>query len=260
MLSLKKEAKYAMSGHSKWSSIKHKKAATDAKRGKIFTKLIREITVAARSGGADLSGNPRLRTAVASAKAAQMPAVNIERGIKKGIGASDGAEFVEGMYEGYGPDGVAVILEVLTDNRNRTVADVRHTFSKNGGNLGETNCVQWMFDRVGQIFVEGEGATEEQLFEVAIEAGADDVSAEAEGFVVTTTVEALEHARQTLEEADYTLRSAEISFVPQNTVALEGAGAERALRLIDALEDLDDVQRVSANFEIDEEEYAKLSS
>lgn len=247
-----------MSGHSKWSSIKHKKAANDAKRGKIFTKLIREITVAARSGGGDPSGNPRLRTAIAAAKAAQMPATNIDRGIKKGIGATDGAEFVEATYEGYGPAGMAVILEVLTDNRNRTVADVRHTFSKNGGNLGETNCVQWMFDRVGQIFVEGEGATEDAVFEAVIEAGADDVSAEAEGFVVTTPVEALENARQAIEEAGFAIGTAEISLVPQNTVALEGADAAKAMRLIDALEDLDDVQRVSANFEIDEEELAKI--
>jgi YebC/PmpR family DNA-binding regulatory protein len=249
-----------MSGHSKWSSIKHKKAANDAKRGKIFTKLIREITVAARSGGGDPGGNPRLRTAIAAAKAAQMPAANIDRAIKKGTGESDGAEFVEVTYEGYGPAGMAVILETLTDNRNRTVADVRHTFSKNGGNLGETNCVQWMFDRVGQIFVDRAGAEEEQVFEAAIEAGADDVAAEEEGFLVTTPVDALEDARQALEAAGFTITSAEISLVPQNTVQLEGNDAARALRLIEALEDLDDVQRVSANFEIDDEELARLSA
>lgn len=249
-----------MSGHSKWSSIKHKKAANDAKRGKIFTKLIREITVAARSGGGDPDGNPRLRTAIAAAKAAQMPANNIDRGIKKGIGDTDGADFVEVTYEGYGPAGMAVILETLTDNRNRTVADVRHAFSKNGGNLGETNSVQWMFERVGQVLVEGEGTAEDALFEVAAEAGADDVSADGEGFLVTTPVGALEDVRSALEKGGFAIASAEISLVPQNTVELTGGDAARALRLIEALEDLDDVQRVSANFDIDEDELSQLSA
>jgi len=249
-----------MSGHSKWSSIKHKKAANDAKRGKIFTKLIREITVLARMGGGDPAGNPRLRTAIGAAKAAQMPATNIERAIKKGTGEGDGAEFVELTYEGYGAGGIAVILEALTDNKNRTVADVRHAFSKHGGNLGESNSVKWMFDRLGQVLLEASSDLEEKVFEVAVEAGADDVEAEDDGFLVTTPVDALEDVRAALEAAEFAIRSAEVALIAKNTVSLSGGDAAKALRLVEALDDLDDVQRVSANFDIDEDELSELSA
>jgi YebC/PmpR family DNA-binding regulatory protein len=249
-----------MSGHSKWSTIKHKKAAKDAKRGKIFTKLIKEITVSARLGGADPASNPRLRTAVAAAKAQSMPNDNIDRAIKKGVGGLDGDTYQEVTYEGYGPGGMAVILEGLTDNRNRTVADVRSLFSKHGGNLGESGSVRWMFDRVGQILVDGKGTTEEAVFEAALEAGASDVAADGEGYLVTTPFETLEDTRGKLEACGFTLVEAEITFVPQNTVRLEGADASKALRLLDALEDHDDVQRVSANFDIDDEELSRLSA
>jgi len=249
-----------MSGHSKWSSIKHKKAAKDAKRGKIFTKLIKEISVAARMGGADWSANPRLRTAIAAAKAQSMPNDNIDRAIKKGAGATDGEMYQEVTYEGYGPAGMAVILEALTDNRNRTVADLRNIFSKNGGNLGESNCVKWMFDRLGQVRLAGDGIAEDQVFEAALEAGASDVAPEEDGFVVTTTVETLEDARAKLEAAGFRVTAAEICLIPQTTVQLAGNDAARALRLLEALEDHDDVQRVSANFEIDDEELSRLSA
>lgn len=247
-----------MSGHSKWSSIKHKKAAKDAKRGKLFTKLIREITVAARQGGGDISGNPRLRTAVATARGQSMPSDNIERAIKKGTGELEGVDYTESVYEGYGPAGMAVILETLTDNKNRTVADVRHLFSKHGGNLGETNSVMWMFDRVGSIRLPSEGLEEDTVFEVAAEAGADDVQAEEEVFVVTTPVEALEDVRGALEGAGMEAESAELTYQPTNLVELEGKDAAKALKLIDGLEDHDDVQRVSTNIDISEEELAKL--
>jgi YebC/PmpR family DNA-binding regulatory protein len=249
-----------MSGHSKWSSIKHKKAAKDAKRGKLFTKLIKEITVAARMGGGDVSANPRLRTAVTTARGSSMPADNIDRAIKKGTGDLEGVDYVDVTYEGYGPGGMAVMLECLTDNRNRTVADVRHLFSKNGGNLGENGCVAWMFNRVGQIRVEGEGLTEDRVFEVAADAGAEDVRAEEGGFLVVTEPEVLEDARTALETAGITVAAAEVALEPQNFVELAGSDAAQALRLLDALEDHDDVQRVSANFDIDDEELSRLSA
>jgi YebC/PmpR family DNA-binding regulatory protein len=250
-----------MSGHSKWSSIKHKKGAADAKRGKLFTKLIREITTAARIGGGDINGNPRLRTAVAEAKAQSMPKDNIERAIKKGTGELEGAEeYVEVTYEGYGPGGMAVIVETLTENRNRTVADVRHLFSKFGGNLGETNSVQWMFERKGQVRVAAQGTNEEQVFEIAAEAGAEDVEAEDSSFLVSSAVENLESVRSALEAAGLTIESAEMAFVPNNTVSLSGSEAERALKLLDALEDNDDVQNVSANCDIDDDEMRRLSA
>jgi YebC/PmpR family DNA-binding regulatory protein len=249
-----------MSGHSKWSSIKHKKAAKDAKRGKLFTKLIKEITVAARMGGGDVSANPRLRTAVTTARGSSMPADNIDRAIKKGTGDLEGVDYVDVTYEGYGPGGMAVMLECLTDNRNRTVADVRHLFSKNGGNLGENGCVAWMFNRVGQIRVEGEGLTEDRVFEVAADAGAEDVRAEEGGFLVVTEPEVLEDARTALETAGITVAAAEVALEPQNFVELAGSDAAQALRLLDALDDHDDVQRVSANFDIDDEELSRLSA
>jgi YebC/PmpR family DNA-binding regulatory protein len=249
-----------MSGHSKWSSIKHKKAARDAKRGKLFTKLIKEITVAARMGGSDLNANPRLRTAVTTARANSMPADNIERAIKKGTGELEGVDYLETTYEGYGPGGFAMLVEVLTDNKNRTVADLRNILGKNGGNLGESGCVAWMFDEQGQIRISSKGITEERVFEVAAEAGASDVSTDDDVFVVTTPVEALESVRQALLDVGAEVETAELVKEPKSVVALTGGDAARALRLIDALEDHDDVQRVSANFEIDDEELGRLSA
>lgn len=249
-----------MSGHSKWSSIKHKKAANDSKRGKIFTKLIKEITIAAREGGPDPAGNPRLRTAIANAKGQSMPNDNIDRAIKKGSGQLEGETYEEIVYEGYGAGGMAIIVESLTDNKKRTVADVRHLFAKHGGNLGETNSVQWMFDRLGQIRVAGEATSEEKLFEAAVEAGADDVAADDDGFLVTTALESMEDVRGALEEAGFTIEQAELAYVAKNTVALAGADAAKALKLLDALEDHDDVQNVSANCDIDEEELSRLSA
>ncbi|HYB97983.1 MAG TPA: YebC/PmpR family DNA-binding transcriptional regulator [Candidatus Limnocylindrales bacterium] len=249
-----------MSGHSKWSTIKHKKAAKDAKRGKVFTKLIREITVAARMGGADASANPRLRTAIAAAKAQSMPNENIERAVKKGAGGLEG-DYQEATYEGYGPGGMAVMLEALTDNKNRTVADLRNVFQKHGGNLGEANCVRWMFERVGQIVVANASSVgEEHVFELALEAGATDIVGEDDALRITIPVDALEDARASLEAAGIAVDQAEITLVPQNTVRLAGADAAKAIKLIEALEDHDDVQRVSANFDIDEDELSRLSA
>src|SRR5262245_41027944 len=253
-----------MSGHSKWSTIKHKKAAKDAKRGKIFTKLIREITVATRMGNSgDPAFNPRLRTAILAAKAASMPNDNVDRAIKKGLGGSEGAIFEDVSYEGYGPGGVAIMVTVLTDNRNRTVADVRSTFQRHGGSLGESGCVSWMFARKGVIAVEaGEpsGLDEDRLMEVALEAGADDVQEQADSFEITTSPETFEAVREALEKLGARIASAEVALVPQNTVPVRGAEAQQCLRLLEALEDHDDVQSVAANADIDEETLAKLSA
>ena len=239
-----------MSGHSKWSSIKHKKAATDAKRGKIFTKLIKEITVSARMGGKDPDANPRLRTAIAAGKAANMPQDNIERAILKGAGELEGVTYDEVTYEGYGPGGVAVLIHVLTDNRNRTVAEIRHLFSKNGGNLGETGVVAWMFEMKGVILIDADRADEDRLMEIALEAGAEDLTKEDVYFELTTDPESFETVRDTLTEQDIPLSSAEQTMVPQNTVALDADKARQVLRLMEALEDQDDVQNVYANFDI----------
>ncbi len=249
-----------MSGHSKWSSIKHKKAAKDAKRGKLFTKLIKEITVATRHGGGDLSANPRLRTAVTTARGQSMPADNIERAIKKGTGELEGADYIEVTYEGYGPGGVAVMCECLTDNRNRTVAELRYLFSKNGGNLGENGCVAWMFEKQGQVRIDGRDTREDGVFEVAVEAGAEDVSADEDAFLVVTSPDSLEDVRAACEAAGLKVVSAEVVLEPQNFVELSGSDAAKTLRLIEALEDHDDVQTVSANFDIDEEELNRLSA
>jgi len=249
-----------MSGHSKWSSIKHKKGAADAKRGKLFTKLIKELTVAARMGGGDVNANPRLRTAVATARASSMPSDNIDRAIKKGTGELEGGEILDVTYEGYGPGGMAVMLECLTDNKNRTVADVRHLFSKHGGNLGENGCVAWMFDRVGHIRVAGDGVDEDSVFEVAAEAGATDVQAEDDIVLVVTDSDALEDVRAALEAAGMSIDAAEITLAPKSEVQLAGPDAARALKLLEVLEDHDDVQRVSANFDIDDEELSRLSA
>jgi YebC/PmpR family DNA-binding regulatory protein len=240
-----------MSGHSKWASIKHKKAATDAKRGRVFTKLIKEITVAARMGGGDIDGNPRLRTAVLAAKAQNMPQDNIKRAIKKGTGELPGQSYEEGSFEGYGPGGTAVLVEVFTDNRNRTVAEVRHAFAKHGGNLGETGCVNWMFEKKGVILVEQDKAEEEELMELALEAGADDMSQDEDNYEITTSPAAFEDVKKALEEKEIPIALAEVSMVPQTTVRLEGSDAKRMLRLMELLEDHDDIQNVAANFDID---------
>ncbi len=248
-----------MSGHSKWSSIKHKKAAKDAKRGKLFTKLIKEITVAARNGG-DPNGNPRLRTAVLAARASSMPNDTIERAIKKGSGEFEGQTLEESDYEGYGPGGLAVIARVLTDNRNRTVSEIRFLFSKHGGNLGESNSVAWMFDKRGVIHLDKAGLEEDRVMEVALDAGADDLTDAGEAFEVVTSPEKLEPVRAALEKAGMKIVSAEVTMVPKNTVHLTGAAAGSALKFLEALEDHDDVQNVSANLDVDPEELEKLSA
>jgi YebC/PmpR family DNA-binding regulatory protein len=248
-----------MSGHSKWSSIKHKKAAKDAKRGKLFTKLIKEISVAARNGG-DVNANPRLRTAVLTARAASLPNDTIERAIKKGSGQLEGQVLEEIDYEGYGPGGVAVMARVLTDNRNRTVSELRFLFSKHGGHLGEANSVAWMFQKRGVVHVDKTGVDEDRVMEVALEAGADDVSDAGESFEVVSSPESLEAVRSAVEGAGLTLTSAEVTMVPKSTVHLTGAPAAASLKLLEALEDHEDVQNVSANLDVDPAELEKLSA
>jgi YebC/PmpR family DNA-binding regulatory protein len=248
-----------MSGHSKWSSIKHKKAAKDAKRGKLFTKLIKEITVAARNGG-DVDANPRLRTAVLTARASSLPNDTIERAIKKGSGQLEGQVLEEIDYEGYGPGGVAVMARVLTDNRNRTVSELRFLFSKHGGHLGEANSVAWMFEKRGVVHVDKTGIDEDRVMELALEAGADDVSDAGETFEVISSPESLETVRTAIEGAGLRLTSAEVTMVPKSTVRLTGSPAASALKLLEALEDHDDVQNVSANLDVDPAELEKLSA
>jgi YebC/PmpR family DNA-binding regulatory protein len=249
-----------VSGHSKWSTIKRKKGAADAKRGKIFTKLIKEIMVAARMGGGDIDGNPRLRSAVNAAKSENMPKDNIDRAIKKGTGDVDGVVYDEILYEGYGPGGVAVLVETMTDNKNRTVADVRHFFAKNNGNLGESGCVAWMFDQRGVISVDAEGVDEEQLMELALEAGAEDVIADEESFEIHTAPEDFNAVVEQLEQSGIKMSEANISMVPKNTIEVtEEKVASNLLRLLESLEDHDDVQKVHANFDISEELMEKLS-
>jgi YebC/PmpR family DNA-binding regulatory protein len=249
-----------MSGHSKWSSIKHKKAAKDAKRGKIFTKMIKEITVAARMGGGDVNANPRLRTAVTTARAASMPSDNIERAIKKGTGELEGVNYEEINYEGYGPAGVAIMVSVLTDNRNRTVAEIRNIFEKNHGNLGAGGCVAWMFSKKGLITVEQSAAAEERVFDVALEGGADDIGDGGDVFEVTVAPEKLEDVKTALDKAGIPVASAEVAMVPQSTVTLRGREAEQTLKLLEVLEDHDDVQKVAANVDIPQEEVERLSA
>lgn len=249
-----------MSGHSKWSTIKRKKGAADAKRGKIFTRLIKEITVAARIGGGDPEGNPRLRSAIATAKSENMPKDNITRAIKKGTGEIAGEVYDEILYEGYGPGGVAVLVECLTDNRNRTVADVRHYFAKSNGNLGESGCVNWMFDKKGLIVVDRETISEEELMDMALEAGAEDVVEEESEFHILTAPDEFEDVRGALEEAGLKYVEASISMIPQNTVDVgEEKVAKSLLKLIENLEDHDDVQNVYANFDIDDDLMEQLS-
>lgn len=248
-----------MSGHSKWASIKHKKGALDAKRGKIFTKLIKEISVAARLGGGDPDGNPRLRTAILAAKADNMPKDNIDRAIKKGTGELEGVNYEEVIYEGYGTAGVAVILSVLTDNKNRTVAEIRSIFGKNGGNLGEAGCVGWMFHKKGQILVDAKSVDEEKLMSVALDAGAEDMRTGEGEFEITTSAENFEKVKKTIEENKIQTTFAEVTMVPQSNIRLTGQKAQQMLRLMEALEDHDDVQKVYANFDIPDEELAKVS-
>ena len=246
-----------MAGHSKWKQIKHYKAATDAKRGAQFTKLIREITMAAKIGGGDPAGNPRLRTAIDTAKAASMPKDNIERAIKKASGA-DGENYDEVRYEGYAPGGVAIIVEALTDNRNRTAGEVRSNFAKAGGALAETGAVSFMFDRVGLIVFDKAAATDDAMLEAAIEAGAEDVVSGPDGHEVITTMESLRDAQKALEATFGEPRKASIVWRPQNTIAVDDESGEKILRLVDALEENDDVQNVYANFEISDALIARL--
>jgi YebC/PmpR family DNA-binding regulatory protein len=243
-----------MSGHSKWATIKHKKAATDAKRGKVFTKIIRELTIAARTGGSDPDTNPRLRTAILTAKGENMPNDNIDRAIQRGAGTLEGETLDEVTFEGYGPGGVGVLVQVVTSNRNRIVSEVRHMFSKNGGNMAETGAVGWMFSRKGDIVVPKEAADEDKMMGLVLDAGAEDLKDEGEVWQVLTPPEAFEKVREALLAAKITPASAEIGFVPQNHVKLTGPQAAQMVRMMEVLEDHDDVQHVYANFDIDEKE------
>ncbi len=245
-----------MSGHSKWHSIKHKKGALDAKRGKLFTKLIKEITVAARSGGGDVNGNARLRKAIADAKAANMPNDTIERAARRGTGEEEGVHYEEITYEGYGPGGVALMVESMTDNRNRTVAEIRHIFSKNGGSFGESGSVGWIFQKKGYIVVDKASKPEEELFDLAIEAGAEDLRDDEDNFEIITSPENFETVVSAVKSAGIEPQVAEIEMVPQNYIKLEGQDARQMLKLMEALEDHDDVQKVSANFDISEADMA----
>ncbi len=249
-----------MSGHSKWANIKHKKGAADAKRGKIFTRLIKEITVAARMGGGDPDGNPRLRSAIVTARAENMPKDNITRAIKKGTGELEGEVYDEILYEGYGPGGVAVLVECMTDNRNRTVADIRHYFAKSGGNLGESGCVAYMFDKKGMMLVDKTTISEEALMELAIEAGADDVVEEDDYFQIVTAPEDFDAVRDELEEGGVSFVEASLTMVPQTTIEVtEEKPARALLKLLDNIEGHDDVQNVHANFDIDDDLMEQLS-
>jgi len=244
-----------MSGHSKWHTIKHKKGALDAKRGKVFTKLIKEITVAARTGGTgDLDANARLRKAVTDAKAQNMPNDTIDRAIKRGTGELEGVNYEEITYEGYGVGGVAMLVETMTDNRNRTVAELRHLFSKNGGNLGEAGSVAWMFDKKGLIIVDKETKSEDELFEIVTEAGADDMQDEGDVFEIYTSPENYDAVDAAIKAAGIEPQATELSQIPQNYIKLEGADAKQMLKLYDAIDDNEDVQKVYANFDIDESE------
>jgi YebC/PmpR family DNA-binding regulatory protein len=243
-----------MAGHSKWKQIKHYKAATDAKRGAQFTKLIREITMAAKLGGGDPAGNPRLRTAIEAAKGASMPKDNIERAVKKGTGELEGVEYTEITYEGYGPGGVAILIFSLTDNPNRTVAEVRHKLSRAGGNLGAANSVSWMFERKGLIYLDAGKYSEDAALEAALDAGAQDFAAEGEQYVVTTDPADMHTVKTALEANGFVAAEAEIASVPKNMVRVEGKTAESLVRLLEELEELDDVQKVAANCDLELEE------
>ena len=249
-----------MSGHSKWHSIRHKKGAVDAKRGKIFSRLIKELMVAARMGGGDPSANPRLRQAIASAKAENMPKDNIERAIKRGTGELDGVNYEECIYEGYAPGGVAVLVEIMTDNKNRAAADVRYIFSKGGGSLGEAGCVAWMFDKKGLIVFDQELVNEDEILEVALEAGADDVVASEDQFEVHTDLAAFESVKQAFDDQELRYAMAEVTMLPKNTVEIDDESlAVQVLKLMEAIEDSDDVQKVYANFDIPDKILQRIS-
>ena len=247
-----------MSGHSKWSTIKRKKGANDAKRGKLFTKLIRELTVASREGGGDEESNPRLRSATQNARAANMPQNTIERAVRRGTGDEPGALYEAGSYEGYGPGGVAVIVETLTDNKNRTVSEVRHAFAKHGGNLAEKGAVAWMFAQKGLIEVDGATVTEEDVMLAVMDAGGEDLQSADDVFEVLTPVESFDAVKRALDEAGIAYSQASLAWIAQNMLEVEGGDIEKILRLLEDLEDLDDVQQVYSNFDVQEEELAKL--
>ena len=249
-----------MSGHSKWASIKHKKAAVDARRGKVFTRLIREIQIAAREGGSDPDGNPRLRTAIAAAKSQSMPQENIKRAVLRGSGQMEGENFESVSFEGYGPAGVAVMVDVVTDNRNRTVSEIRHHFAKYGGNLGENGCVSWMFNKRSLIVVPKASTTEDNLLDLMLTAGADDLKDEGEHWSVISAPEAHHDVLQEIQRAGLPAESAEVTQIPQNSVKVEGKQAAAVLRMIEALEEQDDTQNVYANFDIDDAELEKLAN
>lgn len=249
-----------MAGHNKWSQIKRKKAVLDAKRGKLFTKMIREISVAAREGGGEPDFNPRLRLAVDTAKSANMPADNIERAIKRGTGELEGVTYEELTYEGYGPGGVALFIETTTDNQNRTVAEVRHILQKNGGNLGTTGSVAWQFDRMGQIFIDASATTEEAVFEAVLEAGAEDVATTEDEIVVTTGISEFHPTQEALKAAGIAFTSAELAMIPKNEVDVAGDDAAKLIKLLDLLDDHDDVSKVSSNANLDEAALAEAMS
>lgn len=248
-----------MAGHSKWKQIKHRKAAADAKRGQLFSKLIKEITIAARQGGGDPAGNPRLRAAIEAARAANMPAENIERAIKKGTGELEGVSYEEAVYEGYGPGGAAIMIQVTTDNLNRTVAELRHLFSRYGGNLGAPNSVAWLFEKKGQIYLDAERYDEDAALEAALEAGAEDLTRDGDQFIITTDPAALHAVLDALRSRGIEPRQSEIAMKPKSSVTVQGADAERLLKLMDALEEHDDVSNVFSNFDIDADTLAAVS-
>jgi YebC/PmpR family DNA-binding regulatory protein len=249
-----------MSGHSKWHSIKHKKAAADSKRGKIFTKIIRELSVAARAGGGDPDANARLRKAITDAKAVNMPADNIKRAIMKGTGQLEGASFEEIAYEGYGPGGVAIYVETLSDNKNRTVSELRHIFTKNGGRMGESGCVAWMFKRKGYIVIDKSKASEDQLLDIALSSGAEDLQDDGSNWEIFTPPDSYDAVVEALKKKSIDIDTSNLGYIPQNYIRLEGKQAQQLLRLMEELEDHDDVQHVWANFDIPEEEIASFSA
>jgi len=248
-----------MAGHSKWKQIKRKKAVTDQKRGAVFTRLIREITIAAKQGGGDPGGNARLRTAIDAAKAENMPLDNIERAVKKGTGELEGVTYEEVTYEGYGPGGAAILINATTDNANRTVAEIRNAFSRHGGNLGASNSVSWMFDRSGQIVLDATRTDEDAAMEVALDAGADDMVREGDVFVITCHANHLHAVQEALKAKGLAVQSAEIAMLPKSTVKVEGGDAKKLLTLIEALEEMDDVAKVFSNFDIDAEAMAAVT-
>ena len=249
-----------MSGHSKWHSIKHKKGAADAKRGKLFTSLIKEITIAARIGGGDAEGNPRLRTAISAAKGANMPAENIKRATQKGTGELPGLSYEDATYEGYGPNGIAVFIEAVTDNKNRTVSEIRHLFAKNGGNLGQSGCVSHLFQKKGLIFINKSSTDEDKLMTIALEAGAEDLKDSGEVFEVHTAPQNYDDVLEEIKRKEIPVTFSDLSMLPQTTLKIEGKSAQQILRLMESLEDHDDVQRVFSNFDIDEAEMEKVVS